>query len=68
MKTKEEILNSEYITAKDLKIIMPTLGINRCQNYISEIRKEMQEKKYIVPQTKPYLALTSLVKKRFGWK
>lgn len=66
MKTKEEILNQSYITAKDLKILIPNLGVNRCVEYIKMIREEMKEKNYFVPQTKEYVALTKLVRKKFG--
>lgn len=66
MKTKEEILNQTYLSATDLKILIPTLGINKCVKYIKEIRTEMEEKGYFIPETKPYLALTKLVKKKFG--
>jgi len=66
MKTKEEILNQPYITAKDLKILIPNLGINKCVEYIKMIQEEMKEKNYFVPQTKQYLALTKLVRKKFG--
>lgn len=68
MKTKEEILSSEYMTANDLKTIIPTMGIERCRKYIDEVRKEMAEKNYIVPKTQPRVALTSMMKKYFGWK
>lgn len=66
MKTKEEILEQPYITAKDLKILIPNLGINRCVEYIKMIRNEMKEKGYFVPESKEYLALTKLVRKKFG--
>ena len=66
MKNKEEILNQSYITAKDLKILIPELGINRCVEYIKMIRNEMKEKGYVVPKSKEYLALTKLVRKKFG--
>ena len=66
MKTKEEILEQPYITAKDLKILIPNLGINKCVEYIKMIQEEMKEKNYFVPQTKQYLALTKLVRKKFG--
>ena len=66
MKTKEEILNQSYITAKDLKILIPNLGVNKCVEYIKMIREEMKEKNYFVPQTKEYVALTKLVRKKFG--
>lgn len=67
MKTKEEILNQLYISPQDLKILIPELGVNKCKQYIKDLRAEMQEKGYFVPQTKPYLALTKLVKKKFGF-
>lgn len=66
MKTKEEILEQSYITAQDLKILIPELGINRCVEYIKMIREEMKEKGYFVPDSKQYLALTKLVRKKFG--
>ena len=66
MKSVEEILEQKYISARDLKIIIPNLGINKCVEYIKEIRKEMEEKGYLVPQTKEYIALTKLVRRKFG--
>lgn len=67
MKTREEILNQDYMSAKDLKIIIPNLGVNKCVEYIRMIQGEMKEKGYFIPQTKEYLALTKLVKKKFGF-
>lgn len=66
MKTREEILQQDYMSAKDLKIIIPSLGINKCVEYIKMIQQEAREKGYFIPQTKEYLALTKLVKKKFG--
>lgn len=66
MKTKEEVLEQSYISPQDLKILMPTVGIDNCRNIIAEIRTEMKAKGLFVPQTTPRLALTKLVKKRFG--
>lgn len=66
VKTKEEILNQTYLSPQDLKDLMPTMGIDRCRNYISLVRNEMEQKGYYVPQTKPRLALTKLVRKKFG--
>lgn len=66
MKTKEEILDQAYITAKDLKILIPTLGINKCVEYIKEFRLEMEVKGYFVPKTKPLVALTKIVRKKLG--
>ena len=42
-KTRDEVLNQDYITPQDLKIIMPTLGINNCIEIIREIRNDMKE-------------------------
>jgi hypothetical protein len=66
MKTKEQILEQIYISPQDLKILVPSLGIDACRKFIDEARKEMQEKNYFVPQTKPKLALTKIVKKMIG--
>ena len=69
MKTKEEILEQPYISPQDLKILMPTMGIENCRATINLIRDEMKDKGLFVPQTTPRLALTKLLKKRFGlWK
>ena len=66
MKTKEEILDQSYISPQDLKILIPNMGIENCRNTINVIREEMKEKELFVPQTIPKIALTKLVKKRFG--
>lgn len=66
MKTKEEILNQSYITAQDLKLLIPELGINKCVDYIKQIRVEMENKGYFVPRGRQLLALTKLVRKKFG--
>ena len=66
MKTKQEILEQPYLTAKDLKILIPTMGINRCVECIKVAREEMKTKGYYVPQTKPFVALTKIIRKNFG--
>ena len=65
-KSKEEILEQLYVTAQDLKILIPKLGINNCRKFISEIQEEMMLKKYYIPDGKSKMALTKLVKKKFG--
>lgn len=65
-KTKEEILEQPYISPQDLKLLMPTVGMENCRQMIALIRDEMQEKGFFVPQTTPRLALTKLVRKKFG--
>ena len=65
-KSKDEILNQLYLSPQDLKQLVPSLGLDLCRNFINDARKEMQEKKYFVPQTKPKLVLTKIVKKKLG--
>lgn len=66
MKTKEEVLEQLYVSSQDLKILMPTLGNQNCLNIIKEIREEMEMKHLYVPKSKPLLAQTKLVRKKFG--
>lgn len=66
MKSKEEILNQLYVSPQDIKILAPSLGMDLCRNFIALARDEMEEKNYFVPNTKPKLALTKIVKKMMG--
>jgi hypothetical protein len=64
--SKEDVLNSIYISAKELKILMPQKSIESCRNIIMQVRKIMKEKKQFCPPGKPYIALTSEVKDFLG--
>lgn len=64
--TANELLDQYYLSAKDLTVIIPNLKIEKARVYISEIRKEMEKKGFFVPKSRPYMALTKLVKKKFG--
>lgn len=66
MKTKEEVLDQDYITAKDMQIIIPNLTYDMALSYIRMLQEEMKEKKYFVPKTKEKIVLTKLFKKKFG--
>ena len=66
-KTNEEILNQLYVTANDLMILIPNLKYQRALGYIKEIQQEMEQKKYFVPVSQTKLALTKLVRKKFGF-
>ena len=66
MKTPEELLKQYYLTAEELTIIMPQLKIDMARKYINEIQKEMEEKGIFVPKSRTKMALTKLVKKKFG--
>ncbi len=67
IKTQEEILNQLYISAEDLRILIPTMGKVKAIQTINDIQKEMKEKGYLVPETKVHLALTKLVRKKYGF-
>lgn len=66
MKTNEEILNQLYISASDLQKLIQPMGRATAIKYIKEIQEDMKEKGLFVPNTKTKLALTKLVRKRFG--
>lgn len=65
-KTSKEILEQSYITALDLQILIPDLGYHTALAYIKDMRREMKEKGYFVPGGRKYVALTKLVKKKYG--
>ncbi len=65
-KTKDEILDQLYMSPQDLKMLMPSVGIDVCRNYINEIREQMKKQNLFVPGGKPKLALTKLVRKKCG--
>jgi hypothetical protein len=67
MKTKQEILDQTYLSAKDLKVIMPHIGLNKCRKYIEETIEEMKDKKLYVPEGKTKIALTKMLRKKFGF-
>lgn len=66
MKTPEEILNQQYVTARDIQKVIPKLGYIRALSYVDDLREEMKNKGYFVPNGKTKVALTKLFKKKFG--
>lgn len=64
MKTKEQILDQTYMTAKDLKQIT-NLGLARCQCIMKELREEAKEQGYYIPIERTILVPTKVVKKKF---
>ena len=62
---KEELLNQLYLTSEDLTKILP-IGITRARQYVNEIQGEMKEKGYFIPEGRKKVALTKLVRKKFG--
>lgn len=68
MKTNKEILEQEYMNAKELMQVIPVNYIIALK-YITQTQEEMKEKGYLVPESRPKVALTKLIKRKFGlWK
>lgn len=65
MKTNEQILNQLYLSANDLQILIP-MGRTTAIKCIKDIQEEMKDKGLYIPETKTKLALTKLVRKKFG--
>jgi len=65
-KTPDELLKQYYLTAEELTVIIPHLKIEKARVYIKEIREQMKQENIFVPETRPYEALTKLIKKKFG--
>ena len=63
MVDKEKILNQYYINAKELKMLVPSLGINKCREIIKYARELMKQDGCYEINTKPLIALTDYVVK-----
>ena len=61
MVDREEILKQYYINAKELKMLVPSLGINKCREIIKYARVQMLNDGCYEINTKPLIALTSYV-------
>lgn len=66
-KTKEEILDQLYLSADDLNVLIPEITYATALKYIKEIREEMEEKGYYLPHGKTKIALTKIIRKKFGF-
>lgn len=67
-KTIKEILEQPYLSAYDLKKIIPTMSYATALEYIKKIRVQMKEENYFVPEGKTIVALTWMIKKDLGIK
>lgn len=63
---KEEILNSVYLNANDLKTLIPNIGIHQCRQIIKEVAEQERNKGVYIPNGKSIIAPTKAVKKRLG--
>ena len=68
-KTREEIFQQQMISTTDLKILIPTLGKNKCIEIIKMIQQEMiEEGKCYVVKTKPLIVPKEKLFKKLGIK
>ena len=68
IKTIEDVLNQLYMTSDDLRILIPSLGINQSRKYIKLIQETMKNDGCYIPKAKSKLVLTTYVKHFFGIK
>lgn len=65
---KQEILSQDYMTANDLKKLIPQMGKVKCISEIKKLREELEQKGMYIPHTKPYIVPTEEVVKKFHIK
>ena len=63
----KKIIEQDYLTAKDLMKIIPKLSYQRALKYIEDARDEMKNKGYFVPDGRTKVALTKIIRKKFGF-
>lgn len=56
----------QYITAKELQKLIPNLTYDNANKYINKAREVMKEKNYLIPITRPKVALKKIVYEMFG--
>lgn len=66
-KNKEEILEQLYLSAYDLQELIPGMTYATAIKYIKLAQDEMREKNLLVPEGQTKLALTKIIRKRFGF-
>ena len=55
-----------YVTAKDLQEMIPNLTYDNAIKYINKAREVMKEKNYLIPITRPKVALVKIVNEMLG--
>lgn len=64
-KKTEEILKQKYMNPQDLKNVIPSMSLRECRKIIDELRTQMGNEGYFVPQGKVKIALTTFVDRKF---
>ncbi len=67
MGDNKKIVEQDYLTARDLMKIIPKLSYIKALEYIDNAREEMKNKGYFVPDGKTKVALTKIIRKKFGF-
>jgi hypothetical protein len=55
-----------YVTAKDLQVMIPNLTYDNANKYINKAREIMRERNFLIPITRPKVALTEIVLEMLG--
>lgn len=63
----ENLKKKDYLSANDLIEIIPNLTYLNALNYIKKGQQEMKNRGFIVPTTKPKVALTKILRELFGF-
>ena len=61
-----EIFKKYDVDPKDLQNIVPNLTYDNAIKYINQARKIMEEKNYLIPTTRPKVALAKIVNEMLG--
>lgn len=67
MGDNKKIVEQDYLTARDLMKIIPKLSYIKALEYIDNAREEMKNKGYFVPDGRTKVALTKIIRKKFGF-
>lgn len=67
-KSIKDILDQQYVTVDDLRIVIPEMSYAEALKLIKSVRETMNSENYYVPECRKLLALTWMVKKKLGIK
>lgn len=63
--SEKELLQKTYLMPEELQVLL-RIPYPKALELAHEIRQEMKDKNYLIPNTRYQLVLTKLVKKKFG--
>lgn len=63
--SEKELLQKQYITPHELQKLV-RIPYKTALRYAHEIRQQMRDEGYFIPETSNLIMLTKLVKKKFG--